>query len=967
MQHERVTPFAGLGRRAAAASFVAFLAGALPLAAQQKSDAAIKSDIELARGLAADWQYVDLAEGVIEDLESGSLPDELASEVALVKCEIYAVGARRESDADRREELYTKAIDAYRDFIDKNPLSDVLPEAQRGYVDVCNQAALKMADRLPEATGEEAEELRREINGVLEEALKYTSDLKDDLRQGGTEWPLAMRGEWARVMFARGQMYHTMARIADDGTFFYTQAIRTLEELASVIGETTPAGLTAYIELASVYMSQGDAQTAADFTEFVVNTAYPKDAGDRAGQGFDDLTAEDKAKRWIYAERGTGNLTEAMLQSGRTEAAVEWSLHYYNTWKQEGFTLSPQGYVSLLAVARTLLDTGGYIGGNTAIGNLRWYETTEEMESNTSRRERRTALDLALSIAQTVNTDNRGNILQVRAQKLIADVISRPGVQVSPEVLFEAAQGEHNNGNYAAAIDGLKRVMRSIDRSDEAMRLEYGGKVSFYLGESFRKQDRMLEAAMAYREGAAQYGADAQFAARNAKNFSTAVSELRSKAAGVQEFEDMRAEADRFMLDLTEDIDDIVLRQAKSIYDKGDYAAARKKYQEVPEGSPVKEKAITYAALCLEKLNDHAGAAREFEEYLNVWITDPTHQATSPKAVGTRKEARAMATYYLGKIAFEAADYDEAVKWLDRYYETFPDQTSYAPPAQYMVVLSHLAQMDLDQVRAAHAKMVELYPDQTRTGIAATRIFNALLSQREAADKAGDTERSMQLAREMANYIQIGNQLDSNPNFSNLRTESSLWMELDEHQTAEAVLRQIIKRFESDPDQQESLNKFVKPDLGEVLLAQNRAQEAFDVLNDLVPKPDDEADPRKPSSRVVELWCKSVCGWVETEDEGRKITPVPGVGGAEQLADACKYWGKLTDMEARDHKWELPWYERYFETAYGYYQWGQVDSERLDAARAQLEVLRTELGEDLGLIEDEGLKRRFQWLYGKLR
>ena len=167
MQHERVTPFAGLGRRAAAASFVAFLAGALPLAAQQKSDAAIKSDIELARGLAADWQYVDLAEGVIEDLESGSLPDELASEVALVKCEIYAVGARRESDADRREELYTKAIDAYRDFIDKNPLSDVLPEAQRGYVDVCNQAALKMADRLPEATGEEAEELRREINGVL--------------------------------------------------------------------------------------------------------------------------------------------------------------------------------------------------------------------------------------------------------------------------------------------------------------------------------------------------------------------------------------------------------------------------------------------------------------------------------------------------------------------------------------------------------------------------------------------------------------------------------------------------------------------------------------------------------------------------------------------------------------------------------------------------------------------------------
>jgi hypothetical protein len=270
-------------------------------------------------------------------------------------------------------------------------------------------------------------------------------------------------------------------------------------------------------------------------------------------------------------------------------------------------------------------------------------------------------------------------------------------------------------------------------------------------------------------------------------------------------------------------------------------------------------------------------------------------------------------------------------------------------------------------VREAHAKMVELFPDNARTGIAATRIFNALLAERQAADAKGETERGLELARELARYIQISNQLAASPEFQNLRTESTLWLELREYATAEAVLRDIVKRFSSGPERASDLEKFVKPDLGEVLLAQERAQDAYDVLAELVPKPDDAADPRKPSSRVVELWCRSICGWIKSDPAGNGITQVPGVGGSERLKEACNYWVKLTTMEEREHKWDLPWYERYFDTAYGYYQWGLVDSERLGAAKSQIETLRSDVGEDLGLIKDEGLKKRFQWLWGKVR
>jgi hypothetical protein len=117
----------------------------------------------------------------------------------------------------------------------------------------------------------------------------------------------------------------------------------------------------------------------------------------------------------------------------------------------------------------------------------------------------------------------------------------------------------------------------------------------------------------------------------------------------------------------------------------------------------------------------------------------------------------------------------------------------------------------------------------------------------------------------------------------------------------------------------------------------------------------------------VALWCRAVSGWVESDESGREITTVPGVGGAERLADACNYWGKLLEMEARDNKWALPWYSRYLETAYAYYQWGQVDSERLGAAKRMLEVLLGEFPDFKGMTKDEALTKRFEWLWAKVR
>src|SRR5687767_9879105 len=113
MNHARETFLAGAGRRAAVAVLLAgtALAGT---AEAQKSESAVRTEIAFARGLAVEWQYVDLAEEIIQALEKETgLSPEIASELGLVKCEIYAEGARREGDPIQRDALYAKAVDAF--------------------------------------------------------------------------------------------------------------------------------------------------------------------------------------------------------------------------------------------------------------------------------------------------------------------------------------------------------------------------------------------------------------------------------------------------------------------------------------------------------------------------------------------------------------------------------------------------------------------------------------------------------------------------------------------------------------------------------------------------------------------------------------------------------------------------------------------------------------------------------------
>lgn len=944
---------------------------AAPLSASESEVQSYRADIAFARGLATDWQFIDLAESVLDRLESGTVPPEVREELALSKCDVFAEGAKTEARAEKREELYDKAIAAYRDFLERYEYGDFGEAAERAYVDLANAYGIFMSGNLEEAVGEDVTRIRERIDDVLNDAVERTAELIAGYKAKGNERSELETREMHTLMYNRAQLYFNIAKTAEEGAFYYAQAEEVLEDLAFSAGETSIYGLYSYMLLGDVYIAQGNYSYAFDYFEFVINTAIPKDPG-KWGQFKEAQTRDQLQQRWQIVEIAMRGMIQACLAQGKTEASLEWGLYYYNTWSKEGFNMSPRGYLSLLEVSRALLDAGGYAGGRP--GEVEWFATEDAMREAgfTSRREQQTGQGLAMALAEIVNRENRGDILQVRAQKLISEIISRPGVVVSPDVLFEAAQGEYNDKNYHAAAAAFKRALAAIEKEDDATKIEFGPKVLHSLGKSYQRMDRQLEAAMVFREATQNWTGDPKYDVENARGYQDSITAVQRTVKGDPLIDNLRREAEDLVSRVdSENAGDIVFRQGRRFWDEKDYDAARSKFLEVPANANSYEPSLTYAAVCLEKQDQDEAAQQELSRYLEVFVKDPVNKVTDPNKVANRQEAMAQATYYLAKIANGRKDYGRVIELLDGYEEAFPTQTSYTAAALAMLVGAHLSKSDFDSAREAHSILVEKFRDSVFTGYSSIQMYKVLSSEHEKALQAGDDERARDLLERMAENVRLANQLTDKPSFNNLRAESKHWYDLGNWEEARSALKRMVDRHESGAfsdvkDIEEQMERFVLPDLAHVELELGNVADAFEILDGLVPDPDDKE--KKAASQTVQDYCRAVTGWV-TGGEG-EFREVPGVGDPALFEKATDWLVKISNsME----KWECEWYGRKFELAYAYYQWGKVDSAKTDTAMRQIATLRTELGNELrggdgipGIQDtcgDDVLRQRFMTLW----
>jgi len=935
-----------------------------------QTDRRVEADMDFARGLATRFAYVDLAEEILADLEQRKLSGTQAEGLGLLKCEVYAAGAKGERKAENRLPLYDKALEAYLSFLSKNEYSDYLPDAQRSYVDLVNNYGRILEMTMADQVGPEREATREKIKQVIDAGLELTGNLIDGTANATTR--TAKNERW-RLMLNRGQMLLTLANVSEDGTFLYGRAESTLEDLALEAGEHSGPGLNAYLLLARVKLAQGESQSAADFATFVYDTVLPLDEKAREEHGWKEMPYEDKVMRWKLGELALDACVEALLGLGNVEQAARYALGFYGDYRREGFEISALGNLSLLSCAKAMLEAGGGVGvegATPAEQRYRWFDSVDAMENagyrvgarGTNRGQ--SSVDLALSIAQAVNDANKGNSLQVLAQKVISQIIERPGVEVDPEILFQAAQGDLFSRDFPQAVQSFKGILGQLDDRDTATRQEHSPRVLYHLGRSLEGMGRNLEASMTFREAATRWAGDPEYDQKVADGYYNAIRRAKATAGGDPMLENLYLEAENLLKALDAGGGAIAFRQAERAYNKQDYTEARTLYQQVEEGTEDYEKALVKAALCLLKQKDEVGARKELEDYLQNYVNDPRTKPVDARKIRARAEAMAQATYYAGVIAYQANEWDRVIAYCENYAKEYPDQDSYAPTALYLAAKSYLAKLDVASAERLLAELNETFATNPSTGNTAYAIFEALKADQEKAAAAGDGAKAVALASKMAGNLSLFNELSSKPNYSAMRQESTLWIELAEWQRAEKILRRITEVFPNETD----LEPHVLPDLGLALLELKRVPEAFAVLDPLIPKSD--ADTRKPSAATVTHWCRSVTGWLEGDEPPVEI---PGMGGAKELESACSYLRKLTDLEGNKDKYTGPWYTLKFDTAYGYYQWGKEDSGQTANAKALIENLQhivdsTRLDPITAANDgDDTLRKRFLWLLERVK
>ncbi|MCP3918266.1 MAG: tetratricopeptide repeat protein [bacterium] len=931
------------------ATLLGAILGAAPLHAQ-KSDAEIGAEIAFARGLASDWSFVDLAEDVIREVEDGGVTGKMGERLGLVKCDVYAIGARNEKEPARRNELFESALGAYKEFIDRNPYSDEKSSAEAAYVATSSTYARALELNLEEAVGEEAETLKGRQVDVLTDAVKLTADLIEALKAKRDERTEAESRELYDLMLNRGNMLASIGRADPTNTFFFDEAIKALEELVFLVGEGTPYALRAYVAIGRVYQFQNLHEDAAAYYEAVIEQTIPMgedtDGNNKwleirnKGNGGEPISEREKGLRFLFLELSMDGLMTSYEAQGSTEDAARHALHYYNIQRQEGLHFSAQGYLSLLSCARALLNSSGYVGGNLTLGEGEWFVDEDEMKAK--HRARRSQIDttsLALQIAQQVNDENKGNTLQVRAQKVISEISTRPGVTVSPEILFQAAQGEYFDGNYNEALAGLHRVQRSLDSSDQAERLEFGARVMNFIGNTYRKMERPLEAAMAFREGATTWEGEPEYDPKNAQGYYSMVNQFAKTATLEKEIvEAMVTEAEDLVAKIgTQSKDKVLYDQGEKLRRKGDFAGAVGKYEQIAEGEDFWEKGLVQIAVCKFRLEKdakqpHDESFRLLDDYIEKVRTDAKYATVSPSKLSKRKEASAAAEFYRGLILFGRGEHQQVADKVSSFYDDYPEQDRLVNWCLDMVMRSHLQLGNLDEARTALIRMVGDFGDKPRTANASKAFYNFLDTKRDASKDDG--ERATLLA-EMAQHLERGNQ--SSATFGNLRKESQHWMELKDYAKAEGVLSKMAQRHGDEAEQADAMRRYVYPDLGQALLELGRVADAKTILHPLATN-----DEKRASKRVLILWARSIAGWLE--GSGNDIKEVVGAGGSDEEFQAVI--SKLDAISKSGDKWvSCEWYEHKFMIAYTYYAWSKQDSRKLDSAQKQLAVIESEMEE----------------------
>ena len=974
-------------------SLVTGTAAGLP----QKSAANIEADLAFARGLASKWSFVDLAEEVIREVESGRLESDQAASLALLRCEVYAVGARNEPDPVRRNALFEDALGCFDSYITNNSHAPNVGDAEEAFVAASQVYARSLQIAIDDAIGDEAKELTQKRIDVLLKGVQRTTQLVEAI----SAIPVAERterqvGQRFELILNRGQMYATISAAQKDDPFFREQAIKVLETLVFEAGAGTPYALRAYTALGDVYVAAGDHETATGYFDSVADDVIPFDKARREDElDWSKMPTPMKQRRFLFVELAVPGMLSTYEAIGDTASAVERALYFWNLQRSEALDLSQFGQEAMLAVARTMLGAEAYIGGDVAAGQAEWFATEEEAAAKYRQaRLRMTTTEFARQIANQVAQDAQSNALKTAAGKLITEISMRPGQTISLDEMFKGAMAKFREDDFAGTRRAVSEMLLRMEGLQAAERTQYGARVYNLLGDTLRKDGRELEAALAYREGAVSWS-DPEFDEKNAKNFQFLVARI-AKAAG--DDPDMRAlatEAENVVATKgpKESGETVMFNRGKRAQDAEKWTDAIEAYQQVSEEALDYEVAYVNIAVCMFRSNQVSAALERFATYLDEVRVDPKRVTESPSALAKRKGASATAEFYLGYInhliaskkydnskGTDTSGFKKVIDYLTGFEDKYSDQPSLCALAMSKVVDSHAKLGNTEAAQKQLDVMIERFPDDRQTGGAALSLYLTLRARLDQLEAAGAAQAELDsLRRDTATALNVSNRISASPAFPNLVREGNLWVQLAEWQRAKEAYARTLARYGEDKEREKDLERQVIMPLAYSMLQLRELNDAKDLLAPL-------ATGGTTVREIVQYYAMAITGWLEGGVAG--VTAVPGAGGNEE--EFTFITDKLTSIQKAGQSWtSCKWYEDKLAEMYAFYVWGQSDDRKKAIAKSMIEGTQPFLvpindttfaivdqfcttdedtpAEVKARLGNGTLRARYQWLWSKTR
>jgi tetratricopeptide (TPR) repeat protein len=894
---------------------------ALPVSASDREQAKLLADdLRFAESLAVS-RYFELANDVVTDTMStiAGLRTEDASlegDASLVKARIAVRRSEATADAVLRLTSLSNAIDELRNWSKPgstyaylNRMTDALEDlakalGERGkeytiQVAAGNEAAIASAN----ADFKEADGVYRELR---KQALKHASQLEGEEK---IDDAMSMQSKAALTYYLRGLNSVNWADVASDREFRLEQAIEMVDEFLWEVGEDSLVYYSATYEMARAYAKLGELDDARELLENVLELGLPFFWEDKE-QNIVIITNDQfsPAMRQIIGalfDSVWGYLALLDADAGNLSAASDRIDAMLAEHAEKQVPMRREGHEVLLTWAKKLSDLG----------------KTDE------------ASQLALRVAEEGDGTPAGG----RAKVFLSSLITSGSVVIdSPDALMSAADGFNKEKNYSQAAFYFERTASTADTPE--LRRTYAFEAWINAGRALRNQSRHLEAAVAFEQ--ALDTATELFPDQVDKQELAAERFYQSYASRYAETQSpfdkqLRDKASQRILDLGLELDVQFTKALEAFRDLPPDDTQRplivfEEFEAVPESSTNYERALVYAARCLEAAGQLEEAHKRFTQ-IEDRATDPKLEPTNDAQRNKREIALAEARYFHAQLLLEDSvnKPEEALKILDNFESEAPGQVSFHPRVKWQRVMAHAKANQVEEAESA-LEVLRESPGVQPTFItsAAYRVATTLKAESDRLE-VEDAGRSNELLRRAAQALEVYAEADGFSSFRNLLTIGEWYLAAGDNTDALRLFEKAEQVHGDNPDVTEQ-------SMDSARIGQARSLDVgldfarsrpiwMDLLN------------RNPSKFSIKRGAaRSLGGWLQIQDDG-SIVEIAGAGDYDM---AHNIWAELFKSTKGNGRYSQLYWESKLGSLDTWYRQRAADPEKARQARTVLSQLQ---------------------------